>query len=648
MAAAFADKIEDGLQCNIHLGILKDTKILPCHHTFCERCLDDWIAQKKGVLICPLCSTNHGPFPNGAKTLPTNYQLERVLEVMNTESEKHVCARQNHKVFAFCSTCLECVCQACLKKHQSHSTQNLDTISQELSHKQKISKNSLQRAQEAYGQLKQNEHMEKEMLAVFRAQCIDAVNAFCDKAVEEITIAVDKKSSILKKQMAEFEELHNEYKEGETIINTISKESVDPPEDVQKMWDQLMTIKSLSNTSIGVENPFLRYEIENPFNIENISAGKLMLGTSADVSLSKIVVNRDAESVDASVYISVNLQDSQKQEVSYGKEDIVLRVIQPDLSKGNIQNTDGLYVFVPTMIGDHKIHAYIYGRELYNSPYDLRVSPTFNQKSEKFGNVKYKAAHDVIEYKDEIYVTDKGNNRIVVIGKDGVLRREFTFRLRDMVHDFDPFGITISQKGVVHMTDMRNHEVFLSDTNGNLLKRFGKSRLKKPNGIALKDNGDILVVDYGNHRICVFDQTGVFKRYYGGQGKDFGQFFHPWFIDMQSNNSWVVTDCKNFRFQIILPNGNARPVPVTVYDKGALVRGVTVDPNDNIIVSVQAKTYGRYYHVLMYNSDGVFRGCISKENVLLRPRGMCVTKIATDEQVLLVADETGVLQFRLI
>ncbi|XP_033112042.1 tripartite motif-containing protein 2-like [Anneissia japonica] len=436
--------------------------------------------------------------------------------------------------------------------------------------------------------------------------------------------------------MAEFKELHNEYKEGETIINTISKESVDLPENVQKMWEKLMTIKSLSNTSIGVENPYLRYEIENPFNTQNISAGKLMLGTSADVSLSKIVVNRDTELVDASVYISVNLQD------------VVLRVMQPDLSKGNIQNIDGLYVFVPTMIGDHKIHAYIYGRELCNSPYDLRISPTFNQKLEKFGNVKYKAAHDVVEYKNEIYVTDKGNNRIVVTDKDGVLQREFTFKLINMAHDFDPFGITVSQIGVVHMTDIRNHEVFLSDTNGNFLKRFGKTQLKKPNGIALKDNGDILVVDYDDHRICVFDKTGVFKQYYVGQGKDFGNFFHPWFINMQSNNSWVVTDCKNFRFQIIPLNGNARPVPVTVYGRGAFVRGVTVDPNDNIIVSVQAKTYRRYYYVLMYNSDGIFRGCISEEDVLLRPRGMCVTKITTDKQVLLVADETGVLQFRLI
>ncbi|XP_033112045.1 tripartite motif-containing protein 2-like [Anneissia japonica] len=520
MAVAFADELEDELQCHIHFGILKDTKILPCHHTFCERCLDGWIAQKKGVLICPLCNTNHGSFPNGAKNLPKNYQLERVLEVMNRESEKHVCVKQNHKVVAFCSTCLECVCQACLNKHQSHTTQNLDTINQELAHKQKISKNSLQRAQDAYGQLKENADMAKETLAVFRAQCIDAVNSFCDKAVDEVTSAVDQKSSILKKQMAEFKELHNEYKEGETIINTFSKGSVDVPENVQRMWDKLMTIKSLSNTSIGVENPYLKYEVKYPFDIHDMSAGKLILGTSPDVSLSKIVVNRNAESVDASVYISVILQDSQKQEVSYGKTDIVLRIVQPDMSNGNIQKIErSYYVFVPTMIGDHKIHAYIYGRELCNSPYDLRVSPSFDQEAEKFGNVKYKAAHDVVEFKNEIYVTDKGNNRIVVTGKDGIMRREFTFKFADMVYAFEPFGITISQKGVLHITDMRNHEVFLSATNGNLLKKFGKSKLKKPTGIALKENGDILVVDYDDHRICVFDQKGVFKRYYGAKVK---------------------------------------------------------------------------------------------------------------------------------
>ena len=69
------------LECSVCLESLDETsKVLPCQHTFCKRCLEEIICTKN-ELRCPECRTLVN-IP--VEELPTNILLIRLLEGMKT------------------------------------------------------------------------------------------------------------------------------------------------------------------------------------------------------------------------------------------------------------------------------------------------------------------------------------------------------------------------------------------------------------------------------------------------------------------------------------------------------------------------------------------------------------------------------------
>ncbi|CAG0889285.1 unnamed protein product [Cyprideis torosa] len=73
--------LRDLLECSVCLENLDATsKILPCQHTFCKRCLEE-ILQSRGELRCPECRVLYPGHPD-IDSLPTNVTLMRVLEGM--------------------------------------------------------------------------------------------------------------------------------------------------------------------------------------------------------------------------------------------------------------------------------------------------------------------------------------------------------------------------------------------------------------------------------------------------------------------------------------------------------------------------------------------------------------------------------------
>ena len=69
------------LECSVCLESLDATsKVLPCQHTFCKRCLEE-IVSTKSELRCPECRTLVNI---SVDELPTNILLIRLLEGMKT------------------------------------------------------------------------------------------------------------------------------------------------------------------------------------------------------------------------------------------------------------------------------------------------------------------------------------------------------------------------------------------------------------------------------------------------------------------------------------------------------------------------------------------------------------------------------------
>lgn len=71
------------LECSVCLDRLDHTsKVLPCQHTFCRRCLEE-IVSTKGELRCPECRYL---VEIPVEDLPSNILLIRLLEGIKTKS----------------------------------------------------------------------------------------------------------------------------------------------------------------------------------------------------------------------------------------------------------------------------------------------------------------------------------------------------------------------------------------------------------------------------------------------------------------------------------------------------------------------------------------------------------------------------------
>lgn len=86
-----SSELVQAFDCAICMDRLDVPKLLKCHHSFCENCLDKLIVFKgdgSGTIICPFCNSVTGiDADKTANDLPSNYQLQTVLDIINTKTD---------------------------------------------------------------------------------------------------------------------------------------------------------------------------------------------------------------------------------------------------------------------------------------------------------------------------------------------------------------------------------------------------------------------------------------------------------------------------------------------------------------------------------------------------------------------------------
>ena len=181
------------------------------------------------------------------------------------------------------------------------------------------------------------------------------------------------------------------------------------------------------------------------------------------------------------------------------------------------------------------------------------------------------------------YILDTGNNRVVVLNRDGSFRLAFgsTCFLSDGESSGcadpdgggplelgdgqfrEPWGIAVGADGTVFVADTWNGRIQAFESQGNFLRKWGvfniiteENRdpyaLFGPRGLAVKPTGNLLVADTGNKRILEFTPAGEFIRQVGGSGLLLGQFEEP--VDVVVHpltGNVLVSDAWNRRIQVL-------------------------------------------------------------------------------------------------
>gem|GEM_PF-5488850 len=153
-----------------------------------------------------------------------------------------------------------------------------------------------------------------------------------------------------------------------------------------------------------------------------------------------------------------------------------------------------------------------------------------------------------------IYVADTQNNRVQKLRADGTFLLSWG-RIGSGDGEFlYPEGIAVDASGNVYVADTENHRVQKFDSDGNHILSWGSlgsgnQQFSDPAGIAVDVSGNIYVADTENHRIMKFNSSGNFITKWGSFGTDNGFLSSPEGIAVDGSSFVYVSDTNNHRVQ---------------------------------------------------------------------------------------------------
>ena len=123
-----------------------------------------------------------------------------------------------------------------------------------------------------------------------------------------------------------------------------------------------------------------------------------------------------------------------------------------------------------------------------------------------------------------------------------------------------PWGVAVNERNEIAVTENGNNRLQIFNSDGNYLRSFGTKGNKQgefnfPCGIAFDENGNIVVVDSSNHRVQVFNEQGKFLSQFGEQGSLYHQLQHPHGLSVDSDGNIIVADLGNKLIKIFSPGG---------------------------------------------------------------------------------------------
>lgn len=121
MATAAAN---EDLQCALCLNEYTNPKFLPCHHTYCQKCIENLVQNTQYFSQrCPTCRKYFSLPPGGASALQTNFYIA-------SRSNHGLCKTHPAKPLElFCSQCDVAICTKCMfSVHSGHNVNDLDEV----------------------------------------------------------------------------------------------------------------------------------------------------------------------------------------------------------------------------------------------------------------------------------------------------------------------------------------------------------------------------------------------------------------------------------------------------------------------------------------------------------------------------------------
>uniref|UniRef100_G3QBD3 RING-type E3 ubiquitin transferase n=1 Tax=Gasterosteus aculeatus aculeatus TaxID=481459 RepID=G3QBD3_GASAC len=588
------------LVCSICLDHYSNPKVLPCLHTFCESCLQNYIPPESLTLSCPVCRQTSILPEKGVGALQNNFFITNLMEVLQRDPQcsrpedcgvlesvsaaaavKLLCC-PNHegKVMEFyCESCETAMCLDCTEgEHREHVTVPLrDVVEQH--------KAALKTQLDAILKCFPPDNEDKcHAVLTFRLPQLTASIELITSTFDELERALhQRKTSLITdlelicstKQKVLQTQLSSLLQGKEHIQSScsfteqaLSRGSATEVLLVQKQMSERVTALARHDFP---ERPHQNAHLDCQVETEGLRRSIQNLGvllTTAAVAHTSVATGEGLRHAATGQHHTITVTTKDKDGELVRSGNAVLKAELTSVDGGRVaeadvaDNKNGTYEVGYTLRseGEYSFTLLLYGQPIRGSPFRLRaVKPSdvpqspddvkrrVKSPSGTGGHIRQKA----VRRPSSMYSTTKK--------KENPIEDELIYRVGSRGREKGEFtnlqGISASCNGRVVVADSNNQCIQVFSNDGQFKMRFGvrgrsPGQLQRPTGVTVDMNGDIVVADYDNRWVSIFSSDGKFKNKIGA-----GRLMGPKGVAVDKNGHIITVDNKACCVFIFQSNG---------------------------------------------------------------------------------------------
>ncbi|XP_076370515.1 E3 ubiquitin-protein ligase TRIM71-like [Tachypleus tridentatus] len=565
--------------CPLCLTRSLEPKILPCLHTFCKTCLEQYNQNSQesfsGNFKCPSCQQKISPTSEdlGLDTMSSNLLISNILEVVKEELDCEngfdgqislvmcSCCEEGNKAVGRCRDCNELLCENCVRAHQRVRLTKEHYI---VRFANDVSQHRTPPPIPPIGSRPTHccELHQHEVLRLFCDTCNEPLCRECtmkehrghsfiylQDAVQNsktlsIKLLADAKAGLraveesieITQQMAEKVEMRAQNVATE-VRATIRRHMNALEERERDLLQRVEKIRQVKERSLHLQIDDLRVALSKMAQIVEFIQQVLESGSDIDILKAK---DKALTKLQELRYYRSHLQPHEDDNILFTPPDSAL--LSAISALGFISSSG----FAPNSVAmGEGLKRALRGR----------LSTFTVQAKDHFGDTRLVGGDPVRAviqspdggiYRAEI-VDNQNGSYLVSYRPQTEGHNVISITMRGMHIQQSPFTVMVRSG--------RNYS-----TVGHMLYTFGgdgdgDGHLCRPWGVCTDREGHIIVADRSNNRIQVFNSDGSFKHKFGSPGSRPGQFDRPAGIAADLQSRIIVADKDNHRIQVFAFNG---------------------------------------------------------------------------------------------
>uniref|UniRef100_A0A8C1VZY3 Tripartite motif-containing protein 2 n=1 Tax=Cyprinus carpio TaxID=7962 RepID=A0A8C1VZY3_CYPCA len=586
------------LICSICLDRYNNPKVLPCLHTFCEKCLQNYIPAHSLTLSCPVCRQTSILPEKGVAALQSNFFITNLMEVLKRSPDTNLsedctdaingvatgqplsCPNHGGNVMEFyCPPCETAMCEECTSaEHAEHATVPLKDVLEQ--HKASLQEqldavknrlpeidSALEVLSDILQQLSNQKSSIEEVIHATFEELQKTLNVRKSVLLMELEVNYGLKQKVLQAQLESLlqgqEGIRSSCNFTEQALNHGSEAEVllvkkQMSERLDELASQELPLRPEENSQLDflVETDGLRKSIHNLGAIITTNAVAAETVATGE-GLRHCIMGQPTS-------VTITTKDRDGGLCRTGNALLIADLSASDgtvVGEGEVtDHKNGTYEFVYTAPceGRFTLSLKLYDQHIRGSPFSIRASKLADisltsdggkkhLKSPGSSHVKQRA----IKRPASMYSTGKR--------KENPIEDDLMFRIGTKGRNKGEFtnlqGVAASSIGKVLIADSNNQCVQIFSNDGLFKSRFGvrgrsPGQLQRPTGVAVHPNGDIIIADYDNKWVSIFSCDGKFKAKIGS-----GKLMGPKGVAVDRNGHIIVVDNKSCCVFIFQPNG---------------------------------------------------------------------------------------------